>query len=513
MKSTSSIQTDSKTIADSTQGSSVTAAHYTMKDKDIVAAPGGPSNVPVTANFGLHTIEDIKYITDAVISFVPIVNDIKSSVTSVNPLILAARKKKEEMLKLNAKKNSAVQNEPKENLKFLASELNLDTTTTGFVKFYKMIDNKFIDQLIKDGFNPNSCTFPLATNLKISVRDYGKLTATYFGSFEMNDNICMAYTTEEKKQAFRNKFNSVLKLDKEKITKLVNKQYVIESRVRDCYGRQKPNISICVETNTNATFLSHISKAIFLPFQCLNPFVADQTKYNLDEFGLEAKENYSICHQIAIETAMDGNKTRDINLFFKAMAQEIFACRYLLKLFDVGHIRTPRKSIYEYIRHKCSGLSPSTIIIMAGLLAKAMHDEECNTGLEVANKTRLPWVAKEDECYCNPDAKITSNEASSAIKAGLFNIYRVFNGEAQTDLTALSYLPEPTKNAHAPLFMDKSVRKEIHNTACHVYVNDWDPVKVLTNLYKHKDPNLKELHLECEGLNKLEISSTNCRIS
>lgn len=162
---------------------------------------------------------------------------------------------------------------------------------------------------------------------------------------------------------------------------------------------------------------------------------------NLDHFGVDAMICYRAGHiaaqQAAVQASKSANPDHDLMV---AYAINAFADHFLTDLFAAGHMRTPRRKIYEYKSNLGFQLDP----ISAGICAKAMHDEDNKFGLWVENKRGDRWVAYGDARY--RDLQNAANRAimKKALQQSMDDVWNAFHtGNIISDPsgTVFQYLP------------------------------------------------------------------------
>ncbi len=270
-----------------------------------------------------------------------------------------------------------------------------------------------------------------------------------------------------------------------------------------------------------------LTKYSSLPGDCLNSRYVDLLQTNFDHFKEQALLAYQAGHRSALRAAERAYEMEDgyakFSLLVEAFCKELFACHFLTDLFASGHIRTPRKEIFDYVTvaHGIRGR-----FLIAGLLAKAMHDEDGDLGLMVAsNKKATPWETYGDDCYFEKENKDARVQVVNAVIAGLQDVLDIFFGAAfdrHRHFSALDYLPHLVpeiveeaagfevlegeeveerehprggvpegRENHFPLFKvspDGTTvlrRKEMFNPGCEAYVSGWGPKWTLTQLTSH----------------------------
>lgn len=153
---------------------------------------------------------------------------------------------------------------------------------------------------------------------------------------------------------------------------------------------------------------------------------------NLDHFGKDAIAAYQAGHSLALKLA--SQKRLEDAYFYDG-----FACHFLTDLFSAGHIRTPRRAIWN------SAVNPGTAGF-AGLCTRKMHDEDCRFGLYVNNARGNEWLAYGDARL--RDLSDTANEliAVAAVQASVDEVYVAYTNDAKAppdpeDYRALTFIP------------------------------------------------------------------------
>ena len=112
----------------------------------------------------------------------------------------------------------------------------------------------------------------------------------------------------------------------------------------------------------------------------------DLADSNFDHFDKQAAKTYFTAHEKALKIAASASSTDDLR---RAYFVDGFGAHFLSDLYASGHIRVPR---YEISKH-CRSLLP------VSLKAKAMHDEDGNSGLDMVDGNGRTWFAKGDKNY------------------------------------------------------------------------------------------------------------------
>lgn len=142
--------------------------------------------------------------------------------------------------------------------------------------------------------------------------------------------------------------------------------------------------------------------------------------YNWDHFIPTSILAYEAGHAAAIEQALKARElttpqeqTAALEL---AYAMNAFADHYLTDMFSAGHVRVPRRELYEQ----------STFASVGGLLAKQMHDEDGRVGLTVHNRAGVTWKMYGDGELFLPEAETNRNQVGAAIRASSTEVSDAF---------------------------------------------------------------------------------------
>jgi hypothetical protein len=152
---------------------------------------------------------------------------------------------------------------------------------------------------------------------------------------------------------------------------------------------------------------------------------------NWDHFGENAVLAYQAGHRVAMLTALYARELET------AYAMNAFADHFMTDLFSSGHMRTPRKALYN------ASLTPAAA---SGYVARYMHDEDCMWGLRVENRRGDTWIAYGDKKYAdtyNQDSHVLVNEA---VQASIDEVFDAFDKgvfpEDPSEYTALKIAPD-----------------------------------------------------------------------
>ncbi|MDU8912703.1 hypothetical protein, partial [Aestuariicoccus sp. MJ-SS9] len=170
---------------------------------------------------------------------------------------------------------------------------------------------------------------------------------------------------------------------------------------------------------------------------------------------------------------------------------DAFACHFLTDLFSAGHMRTPRKALYEMRSDFARSGYPAQV---TGYLAKVMHDEDSKNGLLVTNAKNMEWKAYGDKKLLDTDDRTNDHIAQKAVQASANDIWTAFEShEEPTHYEALSLIPDLgdvenplNKQNNAALFVPRpdrvvDCRKPMLDTHSYHWDNDWWIEQVVRN--------------------------------
>jgi len=113
-----------------------------------------------------------------------------------------------------------------------------------------------------------------------------------------------------------------------------------------------------------------------------------------DHFGQHAIDAYVVGHTVTMQHALFARHAppqEQETLLMQAYAMNAFADHFLSDLFSAGHVRAPRKEIYQQV-------TPSAL---GSYLLRYMHDEDSRWGLNVlaGPGRRTSWHTYGDKRY------------------------------------------------------------------------------------------------------------------
>jgi hypothetical protein len=175
---------------------------------------------------------------------------------------------------------------------------------------------------------------------------------------------------------------------------------------------------------------------------------------NWDHFGQHAVTCYTVGHGVAMAAAVAAANGPDqptrTRLLQLAYATNAFADHFLTDLFSSGHMRTPRKEMYDEV-------TPSAI---GSLLSRFMHDEDSAYGLVVTNARGQTWHDYGDKRLRDPANAQGLAIAESAVQASVDEVWAAYQTKAIPTSHVLDYVANlaqvsvPTDRTNpSPLFV------------------------------------------------------------
>lgn len=164
---------------------------------------------------------------------------------------------------------------------------------------------------------------------------------------------------------------------------------------------------------------------------------------NWDHFGTHAVLAYQAGHAAALAQALAARALpagQQRQALGYAYAMNAFADHFLSDLFSGGHIRTPRKELYDTVTPSDSG----------SLLSRFMHDEDCLWGLNVTNTVGNVWRAYGDKRYFDTVDLANKTLVDVAVQESIDEVFAAFNTGAvpqPANYAALTRIPNLTNAA------------------------------------------------------------------
>ncbi|PCH55533.1 MAG: hypothetical protein COC15_04215 [Legionellales bacterium] len=215
---------------------------------------------------------------------------------------------------------------------------------------------------------------------------------------------------------FEDAYNTLCKADTKEVVKIL-KIIAQEHRVVE-YARAKgykPYLAFSAIGNSGNHKFARVSRYSNFAPSLLSSKYMSLAKDNFDHFGDNARKAFRAGLNVARKTLDKRANEKDDKirgkLYKDAFCQLLFACHFLTDLFAAGHMRTPRREL-----RAIKGIGATT----AGILAKAMHDEENKSSLLVrSGGNRDVRKAYGDKCAFLAEQEPNYKEAIEVVKVVL----------------------------------------------------------------------------------------------
>ncbi len=295
----------------------------------------------------------------------------------------------------------------------------------------------------------------LAVNAKLKLRpgEIVALAGDFFGI--PKEPISSVADLEERKALFARVFATLAEVTDEKglkeienLRKLISseEQAVLDSLAKGEDPKEGFERSAKVVGGGNSNYYYGMAtRYIKVPFLFSHSRYFDLVEKNFDHFAGDAKKAYLAGFQLAVDkaklaaaTRQAGNSEEATKQLLEAFLILLYAAHFLTDLFASGHLRTPRRGLVDNIN---GGK-------IAGLLAKAMHDEDGDYGLWVTSKKsrdagEKPWKAYGDHCYFSRDNSENRTHVEDALFDALQHLHNVFaDPTVEHDFNPEDYIPE-----------------------------------------------------------------------
>ena len=136
---------------------------------------------------------------------------------------------------------------------------------------------------------------------------------------------------------------------------------------------------------------------------------------NYDHFGKEAVKTYLTAHEKALNLAANAKTDDELRT---AYFVDGFGAHFLSDLFASGHVRVPR---YEMALH-CK----NSVVLSTSLNAKAIHDEDGDSGLTLINGRGESWLAKGDKNYYTLENMADRQRVVAALQQSVDQVYTAY---------------------------------------------------------------------------------------
>jgi hypothetical protein len=220
---------------------------------------------------------------------------------------------------------------------------------------------------------------------------------------------------------------------------------------------------------------------------------------NWDHFGTHAVLAYQAGHMAALNQAIFAHNSppnQQVAQLQIAYAMNAFADHFFSDLFSSGHMRTPRKELYDIVTDPVTG----------SMLARFMHDEDSLYGLNVSNAQAISWKAYGDKRYFDTVDNQNKNFVDQTLQVSAGEVFDTFlsgslptsdpnNYAALQRMVNLQQVANYTDYARntSPLFIKDSAgvwpRKDYNNLDDHEWPHDyWTGPTFLSRLKAFYDP-------------------------
>lgn len=205
---------------------------------------------------------------------------------------------------------------------------------------------------------------------------------------------------------------------------------------------------------------------------------------NWDHFAGYAVMAYQAGHAVAMDEAAAAARSgmsadEKQQRLMGAYAMNAFADHFLTDLFSAGHLRVPRKELYDQVATPI----PTYTGTLGSLLARCMHDEDSRNGLKVHNEIGRSWTAYGDKRLLDDVSRDNLGMAIKATQVSATDVWNAYKGGAQ-EYTALKLIPDlakvqdaTTKENYSPLFKTNGTkadrRNDVNNRQDFSWTNDW----------------------------------------
>lgn len=147
---------------------------------------------------------------------------------------------------------------------------------------------------------------------------------------------------------------------------------------------------------------------------------------NFDHFSQDAVLAYQAGHAVALARAARASREPNPELrargLVEAYALNAFADHYLSDVFSAGHMRTPRRHLYD--------IALPGFRWMGSLLARYMHDEDSRFGLLASIPAVDAWRAYGDKRYFDTVNMDNRARVDAAVQLSVDEVFETFKGTA-----------------------------------------------------------------------------------
>jgi len=228
---------------------------------------------------------------------------------------------------------------------------------------------------------------------------------------------------------------------------------------------------------------------------------------NWDHFGAHAVAAYTAghavaCHEAGLAGAPGIPDAERRVLLERAYAMNSFADHFLTDLFSAGHLRVPRKEMYD---------RPDGLKSTLGLLVHAMHNEEGWVGLNVDNAQKDAWVARGDGYLRDKGSERNAELVVQAAQESASEIWKSYQDPKKlVENKALELIPDFKALANRnnirnfPALFTLNAKGQVErrinmsSRTDYAWTDQWRTWDTYLALPKPKDPGYT--HVACFGL-------------
>jgi hypothetical protein len=180
---------------------------------------------------------------------------------------------------------------------------------------------------------------------------------------------------------------------------------------------------------------------------------------NSDHFSIDAKETYRIGHTLALKTAKEAGRKKNVEGLKKAYAIDAFACHFLTDLFAAGHIRNQRGALEKYLISLGFEVGKEVFQLteaktLAGILTAAQHQKDGDEGLEVEDGSGDCWKAYGDGNFFSTKNEKNKQKAIQAVQASVDEVYQSYSDPNSANFNRVyqKNIPEVKSSNPKPLY-------------------------------------------------------------
>jgi hypothetical protein len=224
---------------------------------------------------------------------------------------------------------------------------------------------------------------------------------------------------------------------------------------------------------------------------------------NWDHFGQHAVLAYQAGHAAALAQALTAGQTQSQAGLTLAYAMNAFADHFLSDLFSSGHVRAPRKELYDTVTPSSAG----------SLLTRYMHDEDSHWGLAVTNQNSNAWRAYGDKRYFDTVDLANKVLVDAAVQTSVDEVFTAYlNGVvpqpaqylalqrvANLDQAQNPANAQPMGNGSALFFWNGTTvmrRNDVNNLNDYSWTGSWWGWSTLALLKNSYNPNPPQGYLQ-----------------